>query len=140
MQTQEPKKTTPLEQLILLLKGQKSRSEADELTVLLYDNNNRTKEEERQLYVLLKAARAKTSARKAALAATKLLGAKGEAERKARNHRLIQQGLLIDFASMNEWSRGELLGGLMALANTKPESRIGWEKAGNTLLASKEAR
>ncbi|AMM18817.1 hypothetical protein AX768_31760 (plasmid) [Burkholderia sp. PAMC 28687] len=36
-----------------------------------------------------------------------------EAERKARTHRLVQQGLLFDLARMQRRSRGELMGLLL---------------------------
>ena len=103
--------------------------------MLLHDKHSRTKEEERQLEVLLKAERAKVAAKKAEAAAAKMLGAKNDTERKARNHRLIQQGLLIDFAGMEGWDWGELLGGLVALSST--QKRDGWKQRGDALLAEK---
>lgn len=138
MQTTEPKKQTQIESFILMLRGQKTRSEAHQLILLLTDNATRTKEENKQLEVLLKAERAKVLAKKAILAATKLLGANKDAERKERNHRLIQQGLLIDMANMQGWDKGELLGGLIALANTKITDRSNWKHHGDAILAKEK--
>jgi hypothetical protein len=104
----------------------------------LTDNATRTKEENKQLEVLLKAERAKVLAKKATLAATKLLGANKDAERKERNHRLIQQGLLIDMANMQGWDKGELLGGLITLANTKITDRSNWKHHGDAVLAKEK--
>lgn len=123
-----------------MLKGQKTRSEAHELIVILYDKRSRTKEEERQLEVLLKAERAKVAAKKAEAAAAKMLGAKNDTERKARNHRLIQQGLLLDLAGLDEWDRGLLLGALLSMAKSDsitPEKKVDWKRAGDALLAEK---
>lgn len=140
MTNQEQKKTTQLEKFILMLRGQKTRSEAHQLILLLTDNPARTKEENKQLDVLLKAERAKVSAKKAALAATKLLSAKGDDERKARNHRLILQGILVDLAGLEGRSRGEILGLLLAGATTTDTQKWeAWASKGNAMLAEKES-
>ena len=131
---------TQLEKLIAMLKGQKNRSEAHELIVLLYDKRGRTEEDERQLKVLLKAEKAKVTAKKAAIAATAMLNGNKEAERKARNHRLIQQGVLIDLAKLEGWDRGELLGGLLALAGTPADKRVEWRSNGDKLLAQSDKK
>jgi hypothetical protein len=58
--------------------------------------------------------------------------------RKARNHRLIQQGLLFDLAGLEQRSRGELLGLLLAAAKTEdPQRWAHWKEAGDALLAEK---
>jgi hypothetical protein len=93
-----------------------------------------------QLAVLLRAERAVDRARAAQLQAAKLLGQRKDAERKARNHRLILQGLLIELAGLNDWDRGELLGALIALResqNVPPERRQQWKQRGDALLAEK---
>lgn len=78
------------------LKGQKQRSEAQELIVLLAGKDERTDEEEKQFNLLLKAERAKERAKAAERAAAKMLGAKKDEERKARNHRLILIGAAVE--------------------------------------------
>lgn len=123
---------------IAMLKGQKTRSDAHELLVLLHDNPQRTKEEERTYTVLLRAERAKRAAKAAEIASASIMNAKAEASRKERNHRLIQQGLLIDFAGLDGLDPAELLGGLLALAKT-PE-RTGWKAHGQVLLNAKQAK
>lgn len=90
--------------------------------------------------ILLRAERAADRARAAQLQAAKLLGQRKDAERKARNHRLIVQGLLIEWAGLNDWDRGELLGALIALResqNVPPERRQQWKQRGDALLAEK---
>ena len=89
---QEQKKESQLDKFIEMLKGQKTRSEAHELIVLLHDKQNRSAEDEKKYQVLLKAERAKVAARKAATAAGKMLESGKEVERKARTHRLILIG------------------------------------------------
>jgi hypothetical protein len=66
-----------------------------------------------------------------------------ETERKARSHRLIQQGLLIDFVGLENWDRGELLGALMTMARSDSitlEQRAEWKRAGDALINSKEQK
>ena len=59
-------------------------------------------------------------------------------ERKARAHRLIQQGVLFDLAGLAHRSRGELLGLLLAAAKTEdPQRWAHWKEAGDALLAEK---
>lgn len=134
-------KNTWADNHVAMLKGQKSMTEQQELIVLLYDKANRTGEESKQLDVLLKAAKAAERAKLAAKDAADLIGARKEAERKARNHRLIQQGLLIDFAELDGWSRGEILGVLLAVKQQASEDRrAAWKREGDALLAMKEVK
>ena len=61
-----------------------------------------------------------------------------EADRKARNHRLILQGVLFDLAGLENRSRGELLGLLLAAATTDdPQRWASWKAKGDALLAEK---
>jgi hypothetical protein len=61
-----------------------------------------------------------------------------KAERKARAHRLIQQGVLFDLAGLAHRGRGELLGLLLAAAKTEdPHRWAAWKQAGDALLAEK---
>lgn len=131
-----------IDEHLAMLKGMKARSEQQELLLLLAEKRERTKEEQKQLDVLLRAEKAQVQAKKAARDAADLLGARKEAERKARNHRLIQQGVLIDLAGLEGWDRGEILGGLLAMANAtnNREHRAGWKRQGDALLAQKEAK
>jgi hypothetical protein len=84
------------------------------------------------------------AAERAALAradVTRLLNDNKESERKARNHRLILQGLLLDFAELQTWDRAELLGALASLDTSSTittEQRTDWKNVGVKLLAEKE--
>ncbi len=88
--------------------------------------------------MLVRAEQADERLRKARADVTKLLNAEKTAERKARNHRLIQQGLLFDLAGLEHRGRDELLGALLALAKTDDPTRWEqWKAAGKALLAKK---
>ena len=122
-------------EFVARLKGLKSLNEQQQLIVLLSEKRNRSKDDEKELDLLLKAERAKERAKSAELAATKLLGSRKDAERKARNHRLIQQGLLVDLAGLESRSRGEILGCLLSHASIQEEKWAEWKRHGDALLA-----
>jgi hypothetical protein len=129
-----------LDRKLAHLKGLKAPTQAQQLLILLAEKPDRTAEDEKQLAVLLRAERAADRARAAQLQAAKLLGQRKDAERKARNHRLILQGLLIELAGLSDWDRGELLGALVALResqNVPPERRQQWKQCGDALLTEK---
>lgn len=119
-------------------KGLKARNEQQELIVLLFEKQSRTKDEEKELDLLLKAERAKERAKSAELAAVKLLGSRKDAERKARNHRLILLGLLVDIAGLEGRSRGEILGCLHSQSAVQEEKWAEWKRRGDALLVEKE--
>jgi hypothetical protein len=122
------------------LKGLKGPTEQQQLLILLADKPDRNAAENKQLAILLKAEQAADRAKAAQLQAAKLLGQRKDAERKARHHRLILQGLLLDLAGLNDWDRGELLGALLALQesqNVPPERRQQWKQRGDALLTEK---
>ena len=126
------------DELVVRLKAQKMRTEQQQLIVALYEKTDRTTVNDMELGLLIKAERAKERAKAADVAAAKLLVTRNDIARKERNHRLIQQGLLIDLAGLTNKGRGEMLGGLLALAQSKPESWASWKQAGDVLLARKE--
>ena len=67
-------------------------------------------------------------------------GEKEEA-RRARTHRLVQQGILFDLVGLNTRSRGEMLGALIAAiasAKANPEHWASWKAKGDAMLAEKE--
>lgn len=126
------------------LKGLKSRTEQQELLVLLAEKPAPTSLDEKKLTALIRAEKAVVRASRARQVVSNLINAEQkaakEAERKARNHRLIQQGLLIDFAALENWNHGELLGALMSMSKSdsiSPEKRAEWKRAGTALLATK---
>jgi hypothetical protein len=127
---------------ITYLKGLKSRTEQQELLVLLAEKPQKTSLEERKLTALIRAEKAALRASKARQEVAKLLNAEKKAakaeERKARNHRLILQGILFDLSGLEHRSRGELLGMLLSAVGSD-ETRWGaWKVKGDALLAEKE--
>lgn len=128
------------------LKGLKSRTEQQDLMVMLSEKKEPDSSDKKKLDVLIRAEKASVRAIRARQVVNNLLGAEQkktkEAERKARNHRLIQQGLLIDFAALEDWDRSELMGALLNLRkseNIPAEKRMEWKRHGDALLAVKAA-
>ena len=129
---------------VAYLKGLKARTEQQELLVLLADNPARTAQDSKKLLALVKAEKAAVRASKARQEVLNLLNAEKRAvkeeQRRARNHRLILQGVLIDLAGLEQRSRGELLGLLLAASTTEdPQRWASWKVKGDALLAGKEA-
>jgi hypothetical protein len=127
---------------VAFLKGLKSCTEPQQLLVLLAEKPDRSAADNQLLAALVRLEQANDRAAQARLAATKLIQANkrqsAKAERKARAHRLIQQGVLFDLAGLEFRSRGELLGLLLAAAKTEdPQRWAAWKQAGDALLAEK---
>jgi hypothetical protein len=99
------------------IKGLKSPSQQQAFLVVLAEKEGRTPEEDKKLALIVRAEKAAIRAVKARQEAATLISADRkaakEAERKARAHRLVQQGLLFDLARMQRRSRGELMGLLL---------------------------
>jgi hypothetical protein len=128
---------------VTYIEGLKKPTEQQELLALLFHKSECTPREEKQLAVLVRFERAAERAALARADVTRLLNDNKESERKARNHRLILQGLLLDFAELQTWDRAELLGALASLATSSTitaEKRADWKKAGAILLAEKESK
>ena len=71
--------------------------------------------------------------------AARVVNADREAANKARNHRLIEQGVLQDIAGLEAWDRCTLLGALFGLAQiTDPERLARWKATGDAELANRE--
>ena len=124
------------------LKSLKALSEPQQLLVLLTEKPDRSAADNQLLAALVRLEQANDRAAQARLAATKLIQANkrqsAKAERKARAHRLIQQGVLFDLAGLESRSREELLGLLLAAAKTEdPQRWAAWKQAGDALLAEK---
>ena len=127
---------------VAFLKGLKSCSEPQQLLVLLAEKPDRSAADNQLLAALVRLEQANDRAAQARVAATKLIQANkrqsAKAERKARAHRLIQQGVLFDLAGLEHRSRRELLGLLLAAAKTEdPQRWAAWKQAGDALLAEK---
>ena len=127
---------------IAYLKALKSPNDQQALLILLAEKQQRTKQEEKKLTALIRAEKANLRAAKARQAAANLINAEKkaakESARKARNHRLILQGVLFDLAGLQNHSRGELLGLLLAAATTAdPQRWESWKIKGDALLTEK---
>ncbi len=128
---------------VAYLNGLKSRSDQQELLVLLAEKPVRSTADEKKLAALVRAEKAGVRAARARQDAANLINAEKkaerEAERKARNHRLILQGVLFDLAGLENRTRGELLGLLITAATTTdPQKWEAWKAKGDALLADKE--
>ena len=127
---------------VAFLKGLKSCTEPQQLLVLLAEKPDRSAVDHQLLAALVRLEQANDRAAQARVAAVKLIRdgkrQSARAERKARAHRLIQQGVLFDLAGLESRSRGELLGLLLAATKTEdPQRWAAWKQAGDALLAEK---
>lgn len=127
---------------VAYLKGLKAPNDQQALLILLSEKQQRTPQDEKKLVALIRAEKASMKAAKARQDATNLINAEKkaakEAERKARNHRLILQGVLFDLAGLENRSRGELLGLLLAASTTEdPQKWAIWKAKGDALLSEK---
>lgn len=125
------------------LRGLRSPTEHQRLLLQLADQPTRTDPETRTLAALIRVEKAADRAQKARAAAARLLTAEKIAARKARNHELYLSAGLLILAGLVETKtgqptrdRGELLGALVALANTPATAtqRATWKRTGDTLL------
>lgn len=135
-----------MQSLIDKLKSYSKPSLQQKLLLVLAENPSRTPTDEKKFKAILAAEVAADRATKAKAKATALIRddekAKAAEERKARNHRLILQGALFDIAGIANWSRGEMLGALLAAAasgGNDADRRASWKQKGDALLAEREA-
>lgn len=131
---------TWLSNRVTYIQALKKPSEQQELLALLFEKPNRSAEEQKQLDILVKAERASERAAQARVEAASLMNQRQDQARKARNHRLIMQGLLLDFSGLDDVDRGAVLGGLLSLreAMADPAKMSVWKRHGDELLAQKE--
>ena len=127
---------------VAYLKNLKARTEHQQLLVLLAEKPDRSAADNQLLAALVRLEQANDRAAQARVAAAKLIQSSkrrsAKEERKARAHRLIQQGVLFDLAGLAHRGRGELLGLLLAAAKTEdPNHWAHWKEAGEALLAEK---
>lgn len=141
-QNEQKKERDWLADRVQHIKGLKSPTDQQALMVALWEKEGRTDLEEKKLAVLVRAEKAALRALKARQEAASLIyadkRAASEADRKARNHRLITQGVLFDLAGLEGRSRGEMLGLLLSAARvTDPANWAAWKAEGDALLAEK---
>jgi len=133
---------------VAYLKGLKSRTDQQELLVLLVEKTDRTPKDEKNLAALVKAEKANVRAAKARQEVASLINAErkaaAEAERKARTYEMIQAAGLLSLAGLLDTKtgkplldRGELLGALLGLSKVLQDDprRAEWKRAGDALLA-----
>ena len=140
MQNKDAEKQSWEEKRVQYIDGLKKPTEAQQLLSILYKKAGRTEIENKKLAALIKAEKATERALNANAAITKMLNGAKEDERRARNHRLIQQGILFDLVGLDTRSRGEMLGALIAAvasAKANPEHWPTWKAKGEALLAEK---
>ena len=100
------------------IKGLKSPTDTQSLLVLLAEKSERTEQDEKKLRLLINAEKASERAQRARLQASKVMADEKLRARKARNHRLIKQGVLMDLAGLQSHGLEELLGMLLLVAQT----------------------
>lgn len=133
---------------VTFLKALKTRSEQQELLVLLAENTKRSPLDTKKLTALVKAEKASIRASKARQDAASLINAEkktlANAAKNARTHELCESAGLMGLAGLVDTltgkptlDRGELLGALLELAKVPSEdpSRADWKRAGDSLLA-----
>jgi hypothetical protein len=141
MQNQNDKKQSWEEKRVQYIDGLRKPSEAQQLLAILFKKTDRTEAENKKLAALVKAEKANERALNANATITKMMNGEKEEARRARTHRLVQQGILFDLVGLNTRSRGEMLGALIAAiasAKANPEHWASWKAKGDAMLAEKE--
>jgi len=146
--TTEPEPTpapTPAAQLRLIekLRTYSKQTPAQQLLLILVDKKERNAEDKRKLSVLIRAELAEEKADAARQNVKNLLRndekKRSTEERKARNHRLIKLGALVDVAGLEDKSAGEILGLLLSGNGFDAEKWMALKVAGDVLLVEREA-
>ncbi|MDE9545189.1 hypothetical protein [Xenorhabdus bovienii] len=129
------------------IKGLKSPTEHQQLLVKLATIENRTREEERKLAVLIRAEKAAERAMKAKGAAAKVINAERLAVRKARNHEMFKVAGLVSLAGLIDKKTGQLrldagafVGAVSKLTDCPPEKLQTLKTIGDQLIAENERK
>lgn len=121
---------------VLYIKGLKSPTEQQKMLVELSEKPELNVVEKRTMDAILRAEKALKRVDAARANADRLISKIGEDPiRKARNHRLIQQGLLIDKAGLQDKPAGAILALLTEAKNADPTDWANWTVVGNQILA-----
>lgn len=135
-----------LAERLTYIRGLKAPSDQQRLLLALVDKGGNSPDELRKIAALVRAEKAADRAQKARADAARIVNAEKAAERKARDHEMYQAAGLLALAGLVDTKtgkptrdRGELLGALMALAesNAADERRAEWKRRGDALLAEK---
>ena len=132
---------------IVYLSKLKSPNDEQRLLLLLAEKKERDAKEERTFAALVKSEKALERAKKARAEVAGLLAKEkeeaakaAEAARKARNHKLIQLGLLFSYSGIEDEPR-EFLAGLAAFgAHMDADKKQELTRLGTTLLLEKEQK
>ncbi|MAS53778.1 MAG: hypothetical protein CMJ44_03965 [Pimelobacter sp.] len=136
-----------LAQRLDYVRGLKSPSDQQRLLLALAEMPERSATDERKLKALIRAEKAAERAQKAKADAARVVNAEKKEARKARDRELYQSAGLLILAGLVDTQtgkptrdKGELLGALMALAESDvaSEKRAEWKRRGDELLASRE--
>ena len=123
---------------VAYLRQLKAPSEPQRLLMMLAEKPDRSPADDRHLAVLVRAEKADERFAKLRGLAAKVVSEEKAAVRKARNHRLIQQGLLFDLVGLESRDPAELAGALAALAEVDDPARWAqWKTKGQAVLARK---
>lgn len=123
---------------VAYLRQLKAPSEPQRLLMMLAEKPDRSPADDRHLAVLVRAEKADERFAKLRASAARVVSEEKAAARKARNHRLIQQGLLFDLVGLESRDPAELAGALAALAEVDDPARWAqWKTKGQAVLARK---
>lgn len=129
------------------IKDSKTRTDEQELLLILHDNKNRTAQENKEFDILVKYEKSleQTNVRKQA--AINVTQNKKKEERKARDRKLYNAAGLLILAGLvdtktgdTKLDAGELLGAFIGLANLPADhqKRAEWKKMGDAVLAEQK--
>lgn len=134
---------TPAQQLLVDLAHETGTVPDPSSKALVISDDRKLTEAKRRLDALLRAesAREKLEAitSRVSLLVKKQKDESKKAERKERNRRLIHHGLLVELAGLHKRSDAELLGLLLAGANTEPDRWTTWARTGAQRIAARDA-
>lgn len=131
------------DELVQHLRGLKNPTAHQRLLIALADRPNPSAADTKKFLALVRAERATERAAAARANVAQMLHSEQrrerEIERKARAHRLIQLGGLVELAGLADRDRGEILGALLSAIRTaekRPEVWGEWKRAGDARLAA----
>jgi hypothetical protein len=129
---------TWLESHVMYLRRLKTRTEAQELLMLLGQQRELTSIERKKLDALVKAEKAAQRAAKAKSAVSKLIQDEkkkaAEVKSKTKAQRLEELGNLVYLAGVQDRSPGEILGALLTLGGMDSARWEAWKTAGDSVL------
>ena len=132
---------------IKYLRGLKSPNQSQMLLILLFDKTEKTDQDYKSIGVLVRNEKTVAKVAKTQGAVLNLLKKEkaaqeeeNEKKRRARNHGLVELGLLFQYAEIESLPRSELVGMLLDFKNADAHQRKIWSEAGAAFFASKEVK